>query len=350
MMISQASALMDWSQLALKVLLTGISFIILVVISVWLIVRIQRALVVKNKREHVIKMTNQGNFSSIFSLSVVSVEKMLSFKLLLNDIPLMAVPQIENSRPISAGQNMAQAGSLAQQNTDKKPGANMSAAVKSGQAVAAKAGLVATLMGTLGALLPGSLGSNLRAQSEALRAAQSNTLAAAQAPVNAQRRVEALQQESGKLVGVKPTASTGGPPQSKQPVAQSASSAAYSQAVYFSSAAAKKAVPGVYMVQTQPLDPGDGLSLVLRIGSPRQHYPEGTFAYTLSSQQLAVAALAGEQPNKNQGIALEPVTRQGVVNFPHVDIWRYWLAPVTNLLVVATLLFTLIFIFRFIWF
>jgi hypothetical protein len=100
-----------------------------------------------------------------------------------------------------------------------------------------------------------------------------------------------------------------------------------------------KATPGVYVVQTQPLAPGAGLSLVLRIGSPGR--PEGSFAYKLSSQQQPLETFAGEA---------QPVIRQGLVHFPHIEIWRYWLAPAINLLVIAGLTLPFIFIFRLIWF
>lgn len=351
MMIMPGIALTDWSQLALKILLTGILFIILAVICILLITRIQRWLTVENKREHVVKLTNQGNFTSVFNLSVVSVEQIFSFNLLLNDIPLIAVPQVEISQPLSADVNTAPSEQPAQKNkaekkaeikADKKTSA-AGGVLKGGQAVAAKAGMLASFIGTLASLLPGSWGSNLRAQSETLREAQSNAQAATQAPIDAQRRVESLQQQGGKLSGVTPAAKTGNLPNVnvQRPEARSSAPASvHSQSERPMLTAARKVTPGVYMVQTQPVEPGADLSLVLRIEALKRSRPDGTFAYTLSSQQLPVETLEGEQP---------PVIKQGVLHFPHIHIWRYWLAPVANLLVIATLLSTLIFVVGFIW-
>ncbi len=343
---------MDWSQLALKILLTGILFIILAVICILLITRIQRWLTVENKREHIVKLSNQGNFTSVFNLSVVSVEQIFSFKFLLNDIPLIAVPQTEISQSLSDDVNTTPSEQPVQKNTtekkaeikaDKKTSA-AGGLVKGGQAVAAKAGMLASFMSTLASLLPGNLGSNLRTQSETLRGAQSSAQTVAQAPVNAQRRAESLQQQGGKLSGAKPAATkTGNPPNVnvQQPEAHSsAPTFVHSQSERQMLTAARKVTPGVYMVQTQPVEPGADLSLMLRIEALKRSRPDGTFAYTLSSQQLPVETLEGELP---------PVIKQGVLYFSHIHIWRYWLAPVVNLLVIATLLSTLIFIVRFIW-
>jgi hypothetical protein len=336
---------MLWTQMVLKVLFTAISFIVLSGLCIFLVVRIQRALVVNNKREHVIKLTNQGNFTSIFVLTVASVEKMLSFHLTSNGVPLIPAPVLEFPAQAIPGQ-AGQAAARTAQKTGGQPGPNMGGALKGGQAVAAKAGLVATMLGTLGALLPGSLGSGLRAQSQALREAQTSTMAATQAPVNAQRRVEALQHESSKLGGgqAKPASTnTGGKTITlSQPASQPAAAAASPlQSSPSAPVAAPKATPGLIRVQTPPLAPGAGLSLVLRIGSPRQHYPQGSFTYTLSSEQQPVEPLDG---------AAQPVTRKGLVHFPHIALWRYWLAPLFNFLAIASLLFSLIVIFRFIWF
>lgn len=342
---------MDWSQQVLKVLSTGIIFIMLAAICILLIVRIQRVLAIENKREHMFKLSNQANFTSVFNLSVVSVEKIFSFQILLNNIPLIVVPQqAEVSQPLLAASSTTAAGQPAQNKTGDAHTANRQigtnnmkeGAVKSGKAVAAKAGLLASIMSTIASLLPGSLGSNLRAQSETLRQAQSNTQAAIQAPEDAKRKMEVLQQQSGKLAGTKPTATISAPPKTQQPTARSDASSANSQAGYPHPKATKKAVPGFYMVQTQPVDPGDSLSLMLRIETPKQRRLVGTFAYTLSSQQLPLEALGGAEQS--------PVTKPGVLHFPHIDVWRYWLAPISSLLVIAVFLFTATLIYRIIWY
>jgi hypothetical protein len=50
--------------------------------------------------------------------------------------------------------------------------------------------------------------------------------------------------------------------------------------------------------------------------------------------------LNGEEP---------PVTAQGILYFPRVDFWRYWLAPAASLLVAAIAMFTFVFVVRLIW-
>jgi hypothetical protein len=339
---------MDWSQLVLKLLMTGIAFLILFSLCVALVIGLHRALSVKHERKHELKLTNRGNFLSLFYLSVTSVEPALSFEFLLNGIPLAAAPPLDDPElevsepafsadPLSAGQPAKSASAGPQKSDQKKPALVPAGAVKGGQAVAAKAGGIASLLGTLGALLPGSMGSGLRSQSAALRETQSNTLSAVQAPVNAQRRVDSLQQESGRMAGVKPAAA---PLQAKGSKPAVGSAAPRAQSVHSRLVGPRDVSPVEYLVQTQPLEPGETLSLVLKIGSLKKRAPAGTFAYLVKSQQLPVEKLSGEPV---------PVLKHGVVNFPRVEIWRYWLAPVTNTLIIATLLFASIFVFRMIW-
>jgi hypothetical protein len=101
-----------------------------------------------------------------------------------------------------------------------------------------------------------------------------------------------------------------------------------------------RAVSGIYTVHTQSIEPGGTLSLTLRVEASKRSRPAGTYAYTLSSQQLAAEALEGVEP---------PVTRQGILYFPPVEFWRYWLAPVTSFLVIAIFVLGLVFVVRFVW-
>jgi hypothetical protein len=366
-----------WTQLVIKVLLTGISFLILFIICELLVIRIHAALKVKTDREHVIKLTNRGNFPSVFQLSVASSEKQLGFGMSLNGIPLVPVPVVEEplaeepeeevqpaapaASQAPAGQTVrAAAASTAQPAADKKKSAvSAEGAAKGGQAVAGKMGLAATILGTLGELLPGSLGKSFRANSTAVRDTQSKTISAAQAPVNTQRNLDSLKEETGKVAPQKPAAaaqpqpkSPAQPPAAFQPQASASNQpgAAPSQtlqntqtpSVHSKPIATKKekALPSDYLVQTQPLEPGAAYSLTLKIGGLKRRYPQGTFAYTVKSLQM---------PRENVAGSAEPVVREGVVHFPRVGIWRFWIAPFTNILVMAIMLLIYILIFRIIW-
>ena len=319
--------------LILKILFTGLSFVLLFVSLSALMVRTQKFLAVKNTREHHIKLSNHGNFTGTFILSVKWVEQRISFKFFMNDIPLVAISGPEYFPPSIP--NPAPVGTVSQ----PKAGTNsaMNTALKSGKSVAAKAGWMASLLGTLGALLPGSLGSSLRTQSEVLRETQSMVITTTQSPVNAQRRLDALQQQSGKISGGNQTAgkTENGSAYRSDPAEASSHSGGTRSGL------AEDPIPGLQIVQTKPVEPGEDISVILRIEPVKRHHPEGTFAYTVTSQQFPVEPLEVDPPI---------VTKTGVLHLPHVEVWRYWLAPAANLLLVFMFLFILFFIFKFIWF
>ncbi len=359
-------------QIILKLLLTGMAFLVLSIVCAALMILFSRILKVKRDREHVIYLTNRGNFISYFLLSVTSPENNLQFNLSLNGVPLVPVfiappapvaaaqpaveqPVVEQPR---ASQPQKPAPATSANSDQKKPAINTDGALKAGQAAAGKVGGMAAFLGTLGDLIPGSLGSSLRTRSAALRATQGNALSTMQAPVSAQHDLDSLKQQSGKLANVKPAAAGQMPAkpavtsQAAQPAAQPPAqnmAANVSGPLQTTSGAPvtpprpvaeKIAAPGEYVVQTQPLEPGDSYSLVLRIGPQKKRYPEGTFGYTLKSLQQPVENLTGEPV---------PVARQGVVNFPHVAAWRYWLVPALNILFFTMLLFASFYLFRIIW-
>jgi hypothetical protein len=188
----------------MRIVIGIVVFISLSVTCLWLLARIEQALTVQR---HVVRLSNLGNCTSIFRLSVVPVEQIFSFRFLLNDNPLSPVSQVESPQ------------------------------------------------------LPAE------------------------------------------------TNSTG----------------------------AGRITPGAYTVQTQPVEPRATLSVPLQVKAAMWSYPTGTYAYTLSSQQLPVDLLAGEEP---------PVTIQGVLHFPSGDVWPDWLAPVASLLVVAIWILILFLVFR----
>jgi hypothetical protein len=175
-------------------LLKAILVMIFSAISIWLLIRIEENAAVRKKREHMIRLSNWGNLTSVFRLSVASVEQIFSFQFLLNDIPLI---------PVLPGE-MAQSSAV-----DRDPAGSM---------------------------------------------------------------------------------------------------------------------PTVHTVHTQPVKPGDTLSLKLRVEASRWSQPVGTYTYTLSSQQLPHEILLRDGP---------PISTQGILDFPHAVIWHYRLAAVASLLVIA---------------
>jgi hypothetical protein len=330
---------MDWTLPALKILLTGILFMVVSGICILLVTRIQRALAVQHQREHTIKLSNQGNFTSIFALSVGSAEQMFNFTFLSNGIPLIAAPPVETlpATSIDSATTPDPAPVPSRmENPSTRASLKLDGVTNSGQAVAAKSGQAAAFLSTLASLLPGSLGSGLRAQSEALRQTQTKVQTAARAPKTTQRKLESLKQQSGRLVKAAPTAPGGKPLKTDQPVAtpvQPRTIEAYSTGV-------KQVERDPYTAQTPPVEPGGSLSLTLRVEAPKRSRLAGTYAYTLSSRQLPMDSLDGEE---------SPVTTQGILYFPKVDFWRYWLAPVTSVLMIAISMLTFVSMFRFIW-
>jgi hypothetical protein len=190
----------------MDVMRIGLGIVVFISLSVnclWLLARIEQALTI---HRHVIRLSNLGNFTSMFRISVVSLEQIFSFQFLLNDIPLIPVFQVDSPPPPA----------------------------------------------------------------------------------------EANSTGTGRIT------------------------------------------PGACTVQTQHVEPGDTLSLSLQIEAAMWSYPDGAYTYTLSSQQLPVDLLAGEEP---------PVTTEGVLHFPSSDVWPYWLAPVASLLVIAIWILILFLVF-----
>ena len=347
--------------LVIKILLTGIAFATSLVIFILLAILISRILKVKRDREHTIRLTNRGNFESYFFLSVAAPESSLRFGLSLNGVPLVPIqvaaePQQASSQTASVQprSNQAQTPAPAAQASSgqQKPAINAGGAVKAGKAAAGKVGAMGTFLGTLGSLIPGPMGASLRARSAALTQTQGNALAAIQAPVNAGHDLDSLKSQSGQLANVKPAAAGQAPAKGALP-AQSGTT--QTSAVTTSGPIAdspippsfqprqnakKIAAPGGYVVQTQPLEPGADTLLVLKIGSQKSRYPEGTFGYTLKSLQQPVENLTGEPL---------PVVKQGVISFPHIAAWHYWLAPALNTIILAIMLLLCVYIFKIIW-
>src|ERR1051326_5971965 len=134
----------DLNLLALKLIATIIAVIVLSAICIFLLIRIRRGLKIENKREHTIKLDNQGNFTSIFLLSVVSVEPMFRFVLLSNGIPLPGIAQDDVSQEVETPAEIVQPATTKEQK--KSSGTGKGGVVKSGRAVAARAGQAASFL------------------------------------------------------------------------------------------------------------------------------------------------------------------------------------------------------------
>jgi len=310
-----------------------------------IVIIIHRILRVRQDRIHKIVLKNEGNIPSVYYLSVDAQESTLEFKFLANNIPLARVVQPQ----VLAAPAEPQPTPIPQQpKTDAKPtktGINVDNAAKGGRAVASKIGFVATFMGALGGLLPGSLGSSLRTKGAQARQVQSDTTQAVQAPVNAQRRAESLQQMSGGK-GSKTTsiaapkgknqfqATSQADPQvggSKESLPASHQQPANTRTPTFSRN---------YSVQTTEIQPGGAQEITLTISSSKRRYPQGSFLYSLWSQQV---------PTELVSIEIPPLHKNGTVHFKPISRWRYWLSPLVAGFVLSATSLAVIYFMTLIW-
>jgi hypothetical protein len=323
---------MPITEIVLKIIFSSMTFLLLAAFSFILILLSNRLLRVRADRKHSIQIANHGNCRSIYSLAISSDQPDLRFSLFIKDVPLVeiqtAAPDAqEQATPAQANTPADSPAPAPVKTANAKPAApsvNSDAAVKSGQKAAAKAGTIASLLGAIGQLLPGSLGAGLRAQSARARDVQTKTSRAVQAPQTMQNQVGAVSKESGKLVGAKPAKSSL-PAQAThaRPLTQTTAIATSPGASASSQPAQARPASG-YLVQTPELAPAQAFDLTLKIGAAKKRYPAGSFAYIIESQQFAL-----DFPEANSA----PIRRQGVVHFEKIGIWRYWIAPFTNLLI-----------------
>jgi hypothetical protein len=191
-------------------------------------------------------------------------------------------------------------------------------------------------LGGLGNLLPGSLGNKLKSQGAAIRGVQTKALRTTQAPISAQRKVDALKREGGRVTG---GAKGGGSTiRGKQaPMGPQVRDAAVSKQ-HRRAQTSTEHTTGVYRVQTVEVDPGESLSLNLHIGSKKRRYPGGSFLYTIQSQQ---------KPLESVDVEIPPVSSRGTVHFKSIAAWRYWLPLIISGMVVVMTLLSLIYYLTF---
>lgn len=328
----------------IKVLLTAGSILGILLVCILLILVGLQLLRVRAAREHAIRLTNQGNARSVYHLTVESPEPALKFAFLMNKIPLAEVPPPPPPAPVQSAQTIAdqahaQPPAAAHKTTASAAASPAGGVVKqgkkAGQEAAKKAGALAALLGAVGGLLPGKVGQKLKAGGAQAREVQTKTTRAVDAPAQMERRMEAVQKSSGQL-GV-PTSSGG-----VQATGGAAGSPAAEAvpAVIPASPAAAPALPQVYTVQTREVTPGETILLSLRIDTQKRRYPEGTFVYNITSQQMPLEKLNRAAP---------PITKQGSVYFKHVGAWRYWVVPLFNSLVIFSSLLAILLTVSMIW-
>jgi hypothetical protein len=347
-----------WFQLALKLAMTGGIVLFVIGLCGLFLAGLQRLFRVTVQRVHTLYLKNLGNVASVYHLTAESLEPSLKFQFFQNDIPLTEVevavePQVvativqrpsivpENNKP--AATNAAPAKTLAAvNNTQPKmtaqgvggaPGAG-----KAAEKVVAKSGALASLLGTVGGLLPGSLGKSLKEQSAMVRVAQSKTKDVAQKPQEMQRKLDQMQKDSGKL-GVKTPnnaalpqsgqAAMPGPTQTTslgqvQTTAVQPGTGSYTQAAV--SAPVRSAAMQVKkFYRTSEVGPEETIQLTLQITPKSRIIPEGSFLYTIKSQQVQLEKFEKE---------IAPLSKQGVVYLNHIARWHYWLPNLISVFLV----------------
>jgi hypothetical protein len=280
---------------------------------------IKRYLGVKRERLHTVTLKNQGNVPSVYQLSVASPEPRLKFRFLLRNIPLAEVP-------LAVAYNESEQGPTKTKAVHGKPSNGAVAqATKSGKAAARKTGEAASFLSAIGNLLPGKAGKALKQQGAAVRDVQTKPSQTMRVQDQAERQVSAVQRGSSKL-GVKasiPARASGG-----------------EQSMVTTSQRMASEISYIQIAQTSTVAPGESLVLSLKISSPKKRIPEGSYLYTITSQQVPL-----EKVDRD----VAPVTSQGIVHFNAVGILRYALPVLMAGLVIAGSALTLAYILTLIW-
>lgn len=297
---------------------------------------INRKFMIRYTRNHKIEIKNDSNFSSKFHLSATSSENNVLFEFLLNNIPL---PNARSLSPIEPLQN-------GDQETEQNPGSARPLAgsisrtniigdvSKGGKAVSSKLGVLASIAGTLGSLLPGGLGSKLSRQSETLRQTQTNVQETVQAPVMARQKVQALNQQSGQILN------PNGSNQSFQRALTKSEKSLSDNSNRSQISTSPQLFFSQHEFETPIIDPGESLTLELRIDANSNLDPRKSHRYTITSIQVSEAPTSEFE---------NVIKRDGIVNFKNYPVWRILLTPTLNILAIATLFSLFIFFVNLIW-
>ncbi|MBI9047091.1 MAG: hypothetical protein JEZ06_21575 [Anaerolineaceae bacterium] len=346
----------NWLQILIKLMITGIFTIVLCGLYVLLIIRLQRYFRVNRERIHAFNLTNRGNVGSLYQLFIEQPDSLFEFKLFENEVPLVkaAVPEepeapeiIEESTPQETTKGKKKK-TRRQKAEEKKAAKAGDGAMDAGKQVAAKSGAAASFLGAVGGMLPGEAGKAMKEQSTSLRNVQTKTTQTMRAPESAKTKLKAASRDGGKL-GLKapgmPTA-PGGSGSSQKTFSEENGETEISSdgAVTLTPKAHNERQRQINqrrtMVQTREVSAGEKLALSLHIKSKKRRVPEGSFLYSVNSQQVPLGKFDRE---------ILPLVKKGVVHFSKVESWRYWLPDLITVLILAAELLILVYVLTLIW-
>ena len=290
---------------------------------------------------HTINLTNSGNVSGCYNLKAVAQEEFLQFIFLLNRVPLPRVeissgiadvgyhqPRENQAAELKPGSSNQQKQAVSQTNQGR-PGGGAGKLLKGSEKAVAKTGAAAGLLGMLGSILPGDLGKSMKQQGSALRDVQTKSKMAMDKPKDMQRKVDSVQQQSGRLAGkAVPSQQPSSPV--KYVAATSGSSFEQKQTLEFSTNHQADITPGEIYYHTMQINPGESVKLELKISAHKKRYPDGSYSYKVISQQV---------PEGSFERTPQAATKQGVVNFGQIKRWHYWLPNFLTVLLVSGLMF-----------
>ncbi|MGC1375344.1 MAG: hypothetical protein WA821_03920 [Anaerolineales bacterium] len=345
---------MTWLDMAIKVLWSGISFLLIAGICFWLVSALLRRLRVRREREHAISIHHKANFRAFYYLAVEAPpQPALRFRLMAGNLPLVEVSRpaadvkVVAAPPAKAPKTTGKPAKTASPASSPLPHPAQQKIAEGGNKAMAKAGSLANMLGALAGLLPGGLGDGVRQQQEEIRQAQVQAASAAQAPQQAKQRVTVIQSESQKL-GVKP-------PAAKQAAASPAASPSPSAVTVSPVVAQVEQVAGAdapqvnpvqhpfgefYCVQTVELDPDQTLPLKLVISPAARQAPVGSFAYTLHLQAVPLEHFQEKIP---------VLSRRGAVHYAPVAAWRSFMPGFAGVLALLLGLLSWFYLLDLIW-
>ncbi len=342
-----------WFQLAVKIILSAVIVCAVAFICALLVLWLQRRVRIRRLRDHTIYIKNQGNLNSLFYLTAESAEPLLKFRFFQNGIPLSEVqenvetaavrvelpaahPEPAQNPAMSAPQSKSIPSRIGSDSMEK-----FKSAGKAGEKLAAKSGAAASLLGVLGSLLPGDLGKSIKEQGNAVRGVQTKTKNIMDQPQAMQRKLDQVQKDGGKL-GVKtPSAALPSLGQGKPALSEPDQVEANPQVQ--SAKPEKPAAETAKTIQyysTAEVEPGEIIGLTLRIESKKRTKPEGSFLYTIKSRQVAADQIEKKNPF---------TVRQGMVNFDHTAIVKFYLADILCALFILAGLLAALFGISLVW-
>ncbi len=328
-----------WSEPVIKGLLTVAIISGSILLAVLIGIGLRKVLFPKLVKLHTINLTNTGNVSGFYNLKAVSQEEFLQFIFLMNKVPLPIVDIPISTRDGGARQttgyqavgqktgNTPQQSQAAPQAAQGKPAVNASKLLKGSEKAVAKTGAAAGLMGMLGSILPGELGKSMKQQGAALRNVQTKSKMAMDKPKEMQRKVDSVQQQSGRLAGKALPGQTSSSPV-KYSTATTGSTSELKQTVVISDHMQADLTPVEQYYQTRQINPGESIKLDLKISAHKKRYPDGSYSYKVISQQV---------PEGSFERSPQAVTKQGVVNFGQIKRWHYWLPSFLTVLLASGL-------------